>query len=66
MLSLKRFASFFFIVNRVRTRIAFPSVLTVKVTKEISSRKNFNGQILSGRMDEVLKKNPKLIGVIVP
>ena len=32
----------FFIVNRDPTRIAFPSILAVKVTKEISNRKKFN------------------------
>ena len=43
----------FFIVNRGRTRIALPSVLAVKVTREISNWKNFNKQIFSGRIDEI-------------
>ena len=32
----------FFIVNRGLMRIAFPSVLAVKVTREISNWKNLN------------------------
>ena len=37
---MKSFVILFFIVNRGRTRIAFPTVLAVKVTREISNRKN--------------------------
>ena len=46
--------------NRGRTRVAFPRALAVNVTKEISNRKNFNGQIFSGRIDEGFKKRPSL------
>ena len=38
----KSFKILFFIVNRSLTRIAFPSVLAVKVTEEISNRKHFD------------------------
>ena len=49
----KSFNILFFIVKRSRTKIALPSVLAVKVTKEISNRKSFNWQICSGRIDEI-------------
>ena len=54
----KNHSTFCFIVDRGRTRTVFPSVLTVKVTKKISNRKNFNGQTFSGRIDQGLIKIP--------
>ena len=38
----KLFTILFFIANRGLTRIGFPSVLAVKVTTEISNRKNLD------------------------
>ena len=53
----KLFNILFFIVNTGRTMIAFPSVPAVKVTREISNRKNFNCQIFS----ELTKFKKKII-----
>ena len=38
-------------------RIAFSSVLAVKVVGEILNRKKFNRQIFSGRIDEIKTKS---------
>ena len=54
----KSFNILFFIVNGGLTWVVLPNILAVEVTKEISIRKNFNGQNFSGRIDEGFLKNP--------
>ena len=46
--------------------IAFPSILAVKVTREISNRNNFNRQIFQKKFDEIQKQYSKSIRAMFP